>query len=620
MSKYNKLLLLTICVIVTLTLPFVLITKNSINLKDNKYNTRESPLTSSFEKEWTRTWGYNSTTHNVCVRIASDSAGNIYLGGRTFFLTTNYDMALVKFDSSGNYQWNRTWDWLGDDPDMGYGVAVDSMDNIYLAGYSENWTTSYQGVYLTLLKYSSSGVLLWNQMWGDPTAQGWAVAVDSLDNVYVGAIIPTGVALVKFDSSGNYQWNRTAGFTSAEVGYLAVDSSDNIYITGGTYTGGYGPNVFLLKYDSLGNFQWSQIWDGGGTPEVGYGVAIDSLDNIYVAGVIEQGLLLNGSYIPNSNTLLLKYDNSGSLQWNRTWDGGKNENGRVVAVDSSDDIYVGGYNQDPPQNPVIIKYNSSGVLQGNFTSDSGILQDIFVNSKNELYIGGIGSGVMFLEKYIQLPDISINYPSQNEFFSDLPPNFNIDIIESTLDTTWYTLNDGPPIIFSGLIGTINQTAWDAIGTDTVSIKFYANNSYGKVNYAEVLVFKDIDEPEILINSPMVDEIFGSVAPSYDIDITEANLDSIWYTIDGGVTNYTITLSSGIINQTAWDTRPYGNVLIRFYAEDLAGNIGFAEVQVEKTKEEEPAIFGYNLFLILISVIGMTTAVYLIKLKKIYKKS
>jgi hypothetical protein len=41
-------------------------------------------------------------------------------------------MFLVKYDSSGVQQWNRTWG-VSDDDDC-YGVAVDLSDNVYLSG------------------------------------------------------------------------------------------------------------------------------------------------------------------------------------------------------------------------------------------------------------------------------------------------------------------------------------------------------------------------------------------------------------------------------------------------------------------------------------------------------
>jgi hypothetical protein len=144
----------------------------------------------------------------------------------------------------------------------------------------------------------------------------------------------------------------------------------------------------------------------------------------------------------------------------------------------------------------------------------------------------------------------------------------------------------------------------------VPIRFYASNTLGKEGYAEVTIFKDINDPEIIINDPLQDEKFGEEAPNYDISITEPNLESIWYTIDGGFNNYTITQLSGTINQTAWDAAPYGNIAIRFYAKDIVGNSDYSQVVVKKVKGEKK-ILGYPI-LLFISMIGLITAISLKK--------
>lgn len=107
---------------------------------------------------------------------------------------------------------------------------------------------------------------------------------------------------------------------------------------------------------------------------------------------------------------------------------------------------------------------------------------------------------------------------------------------------------------------------------------------------------DIYDPIIHINIPSQNEKFRNIIPNYSIAIAEPNLESIWYTIDGGLNNYTITQFSGTINQTAWDASPYGDVTIGFYAKDYVGNIGYGEVVVKKDKD--PTIPGYNIFLII----------------------
>lgn len=121
------------------------------------------------------------------------------------------------------------------------------------------------------------------------------------------------------------------------------------------------------------------------------------------------------------------------------------------------------------------------------------------------------------------------------------------------------------------------------------------------------VIEDPIAPIITINEPQTAEQFES-APQYDITVEEPNLDEVWYTIDEGVHNYTITEMVGSINSAAWGAAPSGAVAIRFSASDATGNVGTAYVIVLKTSAQQqppPAILGYNLFLILgvISVIS-----------------
>ncbi|MFX0010125.1 MAG: LamG domain-containing protein [Candidatus Hermodarchaeota archaeon] len=117
-------------------------------------------------------------------------------------------------------------------------------------------------------------------------------------------------------------------------------------------------------------------------------------------------------------------------------------------------------------------------------------------------------------------------------------------------------------------------------------------------------------PEITINSPTPNEVVGSIAPSYDIAITGL-YDSIWYTFNGGVTNFTVSSLTGALNQAAWAALPDGIMVITFFANYSAELEGNAQVQVIKDTSEEPSptpagIPGYNLYLLL-GALGIITA-------------
>jgi len=88
-------------------------------------------------------------------------------------------------------------------------------------------------------------------------------------------------------------------------------------------------------------------------------------------------------------------------------------------------------------------------------------------------------------------------------------------------------------------------------------------------------------PNIIINSPTTNQFFGGNTPDYNVEIYGQNLDTFWYTIDGGAENYTFTATIGNINQTAWNSLLSGTVIIRFYVNNTYGDIGYATVSVIK---------------------------------------
>jgi hypothetical protein len=130
------------------------------------------------------------------------------------------------------------------------------------------------------------------------------------------------------------------------------------------------------------------------------------------------------------------------------------------------------------------------------------------------------------------------------------------------------------------------------------------------------IWEDGDDlpPNIIINSPSVNEIFGNNAPGYNLTIIEPNIHTRWYTLDSGTTNITFTGLTGTISQTIWDSISEGDVTIRFYVNDSAGYISFEEIEVIKRIPEADWIPGYNLFFLL----GILSIVVIILSKKLKK--
>jgi len=147
--------------------------------------------------------------------IAVDGSGNVYVinsfqstfkmsGAPDLVTKGGFDFAVVKFNSSGTFQWNFSIG--GTQADYGYGIAADADGNIYITGV----------IYLP-----SSGS---TSIDFDPSTTSTANLVSN------GAY---DVYLAKYNTSGAYQWAFNAGSSSSDYGYaIAIDKNHIIAITG----------------------------------------------------------------------------------------------------------------------------------------------------------------------------------------------------------------------------------------------------------------------------------------------------------------------------------------------------------------------------------------------------
>ncbi|MHA2127051.1 MAG: hypothetical protein ACXABO_16875 [Promethearchaeota archaeon] len=225
-------------------------------------------------------------------------------------------------------------------------------------------------------------------------------------------------------------------------------------------------------------------------------------------------------------------------------------------------------------------------------SDGEFILEIFAEDS----LGNINDSIkLTLYKDTFAPDITINLPKSNDLFGSTAPNFNVSVIESNLDSTWYILlGESANFKFTGSTGTIDQTTWGKFGSGIVIIRFYANDTAGNIVYKDVTVRKDIFAPTITINSPGINELGGVNAPHFIIYKSGAEIQATWYTLDNGLTNYTFTGLSGTINQDAWNNYGYEIVTIRFYINNSLGKIGYDEVVVRKDPDA-PVILANSPF-------------------------
>lgn len=306
----------------------------------------------SFGSGWIATLGGASNDYGYGITV--DSSNNVYVIGHN---GTDSDWQLAKYDYSGVIQWQKRLSGSAFDYGYGRGITVDSSGNVYAVGES-----NFSGVnYIQLAKYDASGSIQWQKTLGSSSSNniGFAIAVDSSSNVYVTGYTSTGgtidIALAKYNSSGTIQWQkRTGGSGGTDSGQgVAVDSSGNVYVVGYANVSGID-SIQLAKYNSSGTIQWQRKL-GNSSNSYGYGIAVDSSNNVYITGI---------ATISVSTMVIAKYNSSGTIQWQQGVNlSASTTRGRGVAVDSSGNVYVVGENTSGGSALLLVKYDSSGSLQ-----------------------------------------------------------------------------------------------------------------------------------------------------------------------------------------------------------------------------------------------------------------
>jgi hypothetical protein len=180
---------------------------------------------------------------------AVDQDGNVYSTG---FTTSNlaspnaglYDVWLTKHDTNGQLEWIRQFGT--EDYEWAWGVDTDSQGDIYLGGYTlGNLGGTNAGSYdAWIAKYDNQGNQLWTQQFGTPgDDEVFSLKIDSNDNIFLAGYTDDSLGAInsgsydawvaKFDSNGEQAWIQQFGTPQLEQAYdIAFDNVGNLYLTG----------------------------------------------------------------------------------------------------------------------------------------------------------------------------------------------------------------------------------------------------------------------------------------------------------------------------------------------------------------------------------------------------
>jgi hypothetical protein len=196
---------------------------NMTTVKYNKYGTRL----------WKKTGAYNVSTLSD---MELDKSGNVIITGSKQYSATNYDYITVKYSDNGNISWVRNYNGPSSNSiENAYALSTDDSGNVYVTGSSTDASTYF---ICATIKYDSSGNIIWvNRIY--PPAVGYDIAVDEFQNVYIASRSDGYNYTTKLDKNANILWQRdypTTDMFATNISRIILDSVNDIYISINTDT------------------------------------------------------------------------------------------------------------------------------------------------------------------------------------------------------------------------------------------------------------------------------------------------------------------------------------------------------------------------------------------------
>lgn len=368
-----------------------IIDNQTLGFNIGEYDKSQKLIIDPIALEWYREYQYS--LENKINGSCTDEFGNIYIVGTMEATVNQTDIFVTKSDLNGNLLMNVI---IGENRDeKGYGIAIDTNNNILVSGLKSDITTDINAY---ILQLSPDGIILWEEIFGQQQMGGdlfdiaYRCSVDSLNNLYIagstrsnaistpGAYQPnmsssSNVFLAKYDADKNLLW-RTYYLHDAFAD-MVCDKQGNVYMLGRPF----GTGIGLAKFSSDGNLIWNEDNQAGKfTTDEGTGSAISISENgknLCIASSTFENLAsytTNGVHQTSMNGaidgIITVLDSSGTRIWGSFFGGESSDYASACAINNQGEVIVTGNTMSTTNIATPNSYSTAFQDEGNGQPDA----------------------------------------------------------------------------------------------------------------------------------------------------------------------------------------------------------------------------------------------------------
>ena len=322
--------------------------------------------------QWAATYGGGDFDYVGSMQETTDG-GYVIVGSTYSFGAGDADLWILKIDSSGNIQWQKTYG--GGSCDVAVSIQQTTDGGYTVAGNTDSFGAGRRDYWV--LKLNSTGAIEWQKTYGG----SWWDSANSIQQTDDGGYIVAGytysfgsggddIWILKLNSTGAIEWQKTYGSSAADGAGSIQQTNDGGYIVAGfTRSSGAGSSDYwVLKLNGTGAIEWQKTYGG---------IVQDSANSIQQTD--DGGYIIAGGAVSfgvgSADCWLLKLNSNGTIEWQKTYGGTDTDYCGCIRQTTDGGYIVAGHTRSFGAGNVdfwSLKLNSNGSINWQKTYGGGV--------------------------------------------------------------------------------------------------------------------------------------------------------------------------------------------------------------------------------------------------------